>query len=330
MAKEDRIKIIRKIERRLNSNVICYLTGDRPGPLTTKIADDAVKLFKYHLERFSNRKKRLDLFLYSRGGDMITPLRLVRLIRENCSSFNVIIPHRAHSAATLISLGANNIIMHQLGELTPVDPTTMHPFNPEDPNNPKKKMAISVEDLTSYFLLAKEKADVQNDQMVNVFSELKNVLHPLSLGNVYRGYRMVRLLTEKLLKLHMKTSKRVTKILKNLNEYLCIHNYPIAREEAKKDIGLDVIYPDPILERYIWSLFKEYESEMKLSEPFNPQLMIQDNQPTDFSYNGAFIESKNRTDAFEFKGTISPVAGPSGQISSANVNITSSVWKELD
>lgn len=329
MARDERLKIIRRIENRLKTSLICYLTSDRQGPFSTQIAEDVIKIFKYHLEKIGTDKKRIDLFLYSRGGDMITPLRLVRLIREHCQSFNIIIPYRAHSAATLISLGADEIIMHKLGELSPVDPTTRHPFNPADPNNPKQKMEISVEDLTSYFLLAKERADIKPDQMVSVFTELNKQLHPLSLGNIYRGYRMARLLTEKLLKLHMKTSQKVANIVKSLNEYLCIHNYPISREEAKKDIGLNVIYPNKKLEKDMWSLFTEYEKEMLLAEPFNPQSMIQNNAATDFSYNGAFIESRHRTDVFEFGGTVLPISGPTGQIS-ANINITKSAWKQLN
>jgi hypothetical protein len=329
MAKEDRLRIIRTIENQLRTNVICYLTSDRPGPFTTQIAEDIIKIFEFHLDKFGTNRKRIHLFLYSRGGDMITPLRLVRLIREHCASFNVIIPFRAHSAATLISLGADEIVMHKLGELSPVDPKTTHPFNPANPNNPRQKMEISVEDVNSYFLLAREKAEVKPDQMINIFLELDKDLHPLSLGNIYRGYRMSRLLTEKLLKMHMKTSQKVTNIVKSLNEYLCVHNYPISREEAKKEIGLNAVFPSKRLEKDIWALFSEYEREMSLSEPFNPQAAIVNNAPTNVSYNGAFIESRNRTDVFEFNSTITPITGPMGQ-TSANVNIINAAWKELN
>ena len=95
-----------------------------------------------------------------------------------------------------------------------------------------------MEDLTSYFLLSKEKADVRDEQMVTVFNELTNKIHPLAIGNVYRGYRMIRELARKLLLLHMDKSKdeqRINGIIKKLTAELCIHGYLIARDEAEKE-----------------------------------------------------------------------------------------------
>ena len=120
------------------------------------------------------KQETISLFLYSRGGDIITPLMLCRLIREYSNNFEVLIPYRAHSAGTLICLGADKVVMGSLSELTPIDPSTGHPFKPVDPSDPEKqrRFPISVEDLTSYFLLAREKANVRDEQMVNVFNEL--------------------------------------------------------------------------------------------------------------------------------------------------------------
>src|SRR3989344_5120827 len=145
-------------------------------------------------------------------GDRLAPIRIVKLIRNHCDKFEVLVPYKAHSAGTLICLGADTIAMGKLGELTPVDPTTGHPFNPQNPANPQQRLEVSVEDLNSYLLFAKEKAEVKSEQMIDAYKLLVEKLHPLSIGNAYRAYRMARLLTERLLWLHMDKKKDDDKI----------------------------------------------------------------------------------------------------------------------
>lgn len=162
---------------------------------------------------------------------MLAPIRIVKLIRNHCKNFEVLIPYRAHSAGTLICLGADKIVMGKLGELTPVDPSTGHPFNPQNPANPQQKLEISVEDLNSYFLFAKEKAGVKDDQMNEVYKLLADKLHPLSIGNAYRAYRMSKMLTERLLSLHMNIEQEKEKVKNSKRNYrrynnTCLPNRP--------------------------------------------------------------------------------------------------------
>ena len=331
IARRKRINLIKQIENQRSSKLISYITGDR-APFTTQIADDAVRIIRKHLDAIGGQD-RISLFLYSKGGDMVTPLRLCRLIREYSDNFEVLIPYRAYSAATLICLGADKIIMGKSSELSPIDPSTGHPFNPIDPSDPKKqkRFTISVEDLTSYFLLAKEKAEVRNEQMVNVFNELANKIHPLALGNVYRGYRMIRDLAKKLLLLHMDKERdkhRMDEIIKKLTEELCIHGYLITRDEAKREIGLNVEQPEEALERLMWHLYEEYEEKMKLRDSFDPLGMLKDKQSVPLIYYGAYIESVSISDTFLFKGEIEKVTPPSGP-PQAGVNIRPVGWVEM-
>jgi hypothetical protein len=64
----------------------------------------------------------LHVLLASPGGDGETALRLVRSMQSRCSELTFIIPDMAKSAATLMCLGADNIIMGPAGGLGPVDP----------------------------------------------------------------------------------------------------------------------------------------------------------------------------------------------------------------
>ena len=131
---------IQELETKRNSRLIVYITTDNP-PFNTNIAGDVIPLFSKHLDKIGQTKK-ISLFLYTVGGDMLAPIRIVKLIRNHCSKFEVIVPYKAHSAGTLIALGADSIVMSKMGELTPVDPSTGHPFNPPDTLNPQDRKSV--------------------------------------------------------------------------------------------------------------------------------------------------------------------------------------------
>ena len=309
---EKRVELIKEIEKARGSKLLCYVTGDRPG-LQTLIADDAVRVLYSNLETLGDCDQ-LDLFLYSRGGQTLAPYRMVNLIREYCKNFSVLVPYRAHSAATLLCLGANEIVMGRLGELSPVDPSAANPFNPANPANPMNPLPISVEDVTSYFMLAKEKASLtQQDSMAEVFKALTEKVHPLALGNIQRSHSLIRLLAHNLLALHMdpKQKTKIDTIVETLTEKLYTHDYAITRHEAKNTLGLKVVYPEPELDQAMWKLYEQYEKDLAIREPLNPLTILGDNSSSaDFSYVGAVIESVQRSDTFHIEGTITRTPNP--------------------
>ncbi|MCK8823766.1 SDH family Clp fold serine proteinase [Fuchsiella alkaliacetigena] len=321
MPRQDRLEIINKISQQRDSTVICYFTGDRKN-ISTRIAPDAIKIIYEHLEK-NKIKEKIDLFIYTRGGDVLTPWRLVNLIREYSDHFSVLIPFRAYSAGTLICLGANEIIMGKMGELGPIDPTVANAFNPQDPNNPQAKIPISVEDVSSYFQLAKQKFKLNNEEnLTKVFSYLVDKVHPLALGNVHRNYLLIRSTAEKLLSLHSlgEDEVLVENIINYLTEKLYAHNYMISRQEAA-DIKLPIKYPDSKLESLIWQLYKVYAEDLDLQKPFQPTDYLQ-NSTQKFQVCGGYIESQEALDSFIFNGEIQQ----NKMMQEAEVNITQQKW----
>ena len=167
----ERQKLIKHIETIRPCRVITYVMSDRQGPVSARIALDVVPIVSAHLQRIG-RTKEISLFLYSTGGDTMVPWRLVSMIREYCDTFSVLVPYKAHSAATMIALGADEIVMSDLSELSPIDPSTANIFNPQDPQNPQNKIPISVEDVMAYFDLAKNKFGIKSDEELSrIFSK---------------------------------------------------------------------------------------------------------------------------------------------------------------
>lgn len=64
----------------------------------------------------------LDLMLTSYGGDGEIALRLATMCHAEREDFRVVVPDTAASAATLLALGAESILMSSTSALGPIDP----------------------------------------------------------------------------------------------------------------------------------------------------------------------------------------------------------------
>ncbi|MFH0739615.1 MAG: hypothetical protein V1819_01460 [bacterium] len=64
----------------------------------------------------------VDVLLHSPGGRPDATERLVGLLRGKFEEVNFLIPHSAYSAATMLALSGNSIVMHPSAILGPIDP----------------------------------------------------------------------------------------------------------------------------------------------------------------------------------------------------------------
>lgn len=282
MPLQERAKLIEKIEGIRGSKVICFLTSLRQNG-QGMIADDAVRKFFDQLILLPDRPiPKLDIFLCSNGGSSTVPWRLVALFREFSKSFSVLIPYRAYSAASLIALGADEIIMHPFGELGPIDPTVSNAFNPTDAAG--RPMGISVEDVRSYINFIKTTVGItHDDELIKAVEILAQKVHPLALGNVERFISQSRMVAKKILKTHMSEETdehQIEDIVENMASKLFFHGHPINRKEAKKELKLKVNDDlQPELESAMWDLYKDFEAEFENTSEFNPASAISNLPP---------------------------------------------------
>ena len=66
--------------------------------------------------------KELDVLLSSPGGSGEMALRMVQSMQDQCRAVRVIVPDMAKSAATVLCLGADEVVMGPAGDLGPIDP----------------------------------------------------------------------------------------------------------------------------------------------------------------------------------------------------------------
>lgn len=267
-------KLIENLERKRGSKIIVYFTGDRQ-PFGSRIAEDAVRPLYEHLMNldFDEGEKVIDLFIYSRGGDVSVPWRIASMVREFCEEFNVLVPYKAQSAATLLTLGADNIIMGKKAELGPIDPTLVKATIGE---GTLPQQEISVEDVNSFLSFVKERANI-NDQvaLAQVLENLVKQVSPLTLGNVNRQNSHIRLVARKLLTSRREKidEEKINTIIETLTEKIYSHGHAIGRKEAK-DIGLSITSPDENTEELLWQLYLRYEDFLKLNDPIHPEVEL--------------------------------------------------------
>jgi hypothetical protein len=268
---EARLKLIKRLEEVRGSSVICYLTSLRPN-VAAAMAEDSVRVLFDHLGLLPSRPvEKLDVFLCSNGGSGTVPWRMVSLFREFAKSFNVLIPYRAYSAASLLALGADEIVMHPFAELGPIDPTVANDFNPVDQG---RRIGISVEDVTAYVNFIKDTVGITHeDELVRAIEILANKVHPLALGNVERFIAQSRMIAKKILRSQARPpdDHTIAEIIENMASKLYFHGHPINRREAKEDLRLQVnLDLSPELEATMWDLYRDYEEEFENQAVFNP------------------------------------------------------------
>ncbi len=304
MRDSDRIDLIQEIEQERDSRVIAYLTGDRRG-METKIAFDQPSLIYDHLVEIGPQEQ-IDLFLYSPGGLTLAAFTIVNIIREFCQRFTVLVPSNALSAATLISLGADEIVMSRLAQLSPVDPTITSPYNPPAPQQAQpgvlSLLPLSVEDVGGYINLAEEEFRLKEEgSMLRVLESLASQVHPIALGSVQRSRQQIGMLARKLMASHWPKAKsaEVDEIIDTLTRKLGSHDYRISRKEAKDELKLPVVYPTPEFESTMWELFKKYQKVMELTVPYNKDAILGVQPETTIVGHRAFIESGVSTHIYE-------------------------------
>ena len=268
-------QLIMDLEKARKSKVIVYFTGDRQLS-GTQIAEDAVRPLYDHLINLDfecKEEKVIDLYLYSRGGNVSVPWKIVTMIREFCNEFNILIPYKAYSAATLLSLGADNIIMGRKAELGPIDPTLVKGTAAEGAFPPQE---VPIEDVNAFLSFIKNRANI-NDQaaLAQMVGVLVEQIGPLTLGSVDREDSHIRLVARKLLTSHNRKmeEEKLQAIIETLTEKMYSHGHAIGRKEAT-DIGLPVISVDNEIEELMWSLYIKYEDFLKLNDPIDPEIEL--------------------------------------------------------
>ena len=197
-------------------------------------------------------KQNVDLLLQSPGGDIDAAEKIVYMCREIAGEFRVIVPEYAKSAATLIALASDEVIMGLASELGPIDAQLTGP----GPGG--AVFQTSAQSFIDEFDRIKEEVDKTGNLSPAYFP----LLEGLNLGFI----RMCRNLmersqrfAEKWLKKYMLkddpvAAERLAADLCNVKEWLS-HGVVIDADEAvKRGVNVKKLRQDDNLWEKIWYL----------------------------------------------------------------------------
>lgn len=342
----DRIPLYLEMENLRGCPLLVYVTSDRNGS-PGAIGGDAVPEILSQLQLLPAGTNALDLMLVSNGGDPTVAWRIVSLIRERVKKFSVIVPQAAFSAATLIALGADEIVMHPNGNLGPTD-VQIH--GRKQGGGATDTIAFGFEDLSAFLKFAKDKVGLTDQAQLQIaFTKFCEEVGTVAVGVAARSSQLGVLMGEKLLQLHMTddgNKQKARAISEKLTRDFFHHGYPLSRTEAK-DIGLMVANSNPSVEDLMWRIWSHLGRELQLRQPFVPlQALVNDpnaaplfnplatapgaatSVSTGFENIHAVVESSRLASRFITAGTITGVKIPPNPVQLQVIQHTMG-WKDV-
>jgi len=246
--------LVAKIENKTGRNLICYVCNF-PHPAGNISMDDA-SLIEMVLKSIdlSKYEEKLDLLIQSPRGDPNGAERIIHTCRSYSKSFRVIVPKTAMSAATLIAMGADKILMSLTSELGPIDPQMIIGQPPNQTVRPAISFIEAYEDLIN-----KAQAAIANNKAPHPYLELLRRMDPSWVQICLKARNLSETIAREYLSKYMLESKSkedigdvIEKFLKTGEEAL---HGRIIRAEKAKEYGLDVKIEDKNSE--LWNLLWE-------------------------------------------------------------------------
>ncbi|MFT4212505.1 MAG: ATP-dependent Clp protease proteolytic subunit [Microbacterium sp.] len=241
-----RQSVIKQIEQITATTLICYVA-----PSSEIDRHDVIAM----VDLLHNvvPGSAIDLLLHSPGGSIDAAEKLIALIRKRAGTarVRVIVPDYAKSAATLLALGADAIVMSDSSELGVIDPQISMPNVNGHPHT------LSAQSYLDAFNL--HATNLKNDPDDPVARLMLSKMDPATVRKLERITTRSRSIAEALLATAMvKDEEEATRIAKELSDTKKWHSHgQMISHEAAAKLGLIVTYlaPHDQLWQLYWRLF---------------------------------------------------------------------------
>lgn len=258
-----RQELIKKIEDITKRKLIVY-TANFGNPASS-IRQEDIPIMEDLLRTVSaSGNQNVDLMLHSPGGELNPTEKMLLMIRNHFKNFRVIVPNSAKSAATMLALGSDEIVMGHLSEIGPIDPQILKSM----PNG--RFMYISAYALTNSMDIIKRK--IKKKEPYELFMPILSNIEPEMLDYCEKIISESKDIVKKWLTSYMLkgSQKKAEKIVEALSstKIFKTHGKLISAEDAKKlGLKIRILSDDEILWKLIWELY--YRSEIFLKESPN-------------------------------------------------------------
>jgi hypothetical protein len=256
-----RQQLITKIQQQLNPSGCLLVYTANPGHPFALIMNQDTPLFEDLLRTVDSKVGYL--MITSPGGDPNAAEKVLIMCRERFTEgFFVIVPNYAKSAATMLALGSDTILMGYLAELGPIDPQ-IQLSSPLGPSLPARSFIDGLENIRT-----KVKKDGDPVQMyLPMLSQIKPEIIAICLSAIEDSRSFAEKWLKKcMLKNDPKQAEYVADWLSKGEKYKS-HGKVIGFQEAKDILKLmvDKIDKDSELWDCIWELYLRSTLQLQLS-----------------------------------------------------------------
>jgi hypothetical protein len=119
------IAVLKEIEDLRGNAVIAHFAAYGYNRNGVGISDEDLDPLTDMIRSIPSDIKKLDFIIHSPGGLLESAAKIVKLLRSKFEEVNFLIPRNAYSAAAMMAMSANGIIMHDIASLSPYDPLTL-------------------------------------------------------------------------------------------------------------------------------------------------------------------------------------------------------------
>lgn len=253
----ERQALIREIEKVTGRRLIVYVSNLNHHD--SSITRDDIAPF-YELVAGLDRDSDVDLMIQSPGGDPNAAEIIVHTLFSRTKHLRVVVPQAAKSAATLVTLAADEILMSDTSELGPIDPQITIPTSYGLAFRPAQAFLNGLE------MIKKEHSDGQalNPAYFPFLKGVDAALIDYCYKSIEHSKRLaVKWLTRAMYKNQPNEAARIAEELINIDKYPN-HGQVIHYQDGLR-IGLKITYKsfdDPIW-RSFWRLYVNYIVAMK-------------------------------------------------------------------
>ena len=185
MSAATRIKLYKRIEAIRKRPLIVYMTSRRENA-RGQMNESVIPEFCDQLNHLPRGCKAVDLMVISSGGDIMVAWKVISMLRERVKEIGVLVPQTAYSAATLLALGADEIVMHPFANLGPIDPQITTSRKGKD--GKMETQQFSTEDMEGFLDFARDRVGLgDQDNMLEVFKLISADIGPLGIGFASRS-----------------------------------------------------------------------------------------------------------------------------------------------
>lgn len=255
-----RIALLRQIEKETGRPLVVYAANSRVPNIPNSLDHADVTPFAELTRTVPGRA--IDVLLHSPGGLAEAAERIVNLLRSRFDSVRFVIPHSAFSAATMLAMSGDQLVLDDTSALGPIDPQIVY----RDPST-GESIAIPTQAIMDGFRNARDAVKKDPDAL-GVYLPLLNKLD-LSIFEICKNAeKLAKKLVRDWLRTYMfrgdpragQKAAKATKFLSSHRDRLS-HSRPITVDTLKKQLQLRVfdLRDTPTLRNLYSELWGEIE-----------------------------------------------------------------------